>query len=501
MNSSKRQWWIFFSTSLLIVLMNIDLTGVNLALAPIAQELRLSIFSVQSIISAYLIGGAALVTLGGLLGDLYGRKKIFLTGTALFTLASIAVGLAHADWAILLGRLFQGFGAALSWPLAIVIVREAFVGREGFAMGLITAVMGISMSIGTPLAGLILHYLDWRWIFFINIPVGILVFAVGAVCLPSKEDEQTATSFHIPSAVVLVVGLLLFVFALSEMSHFGLGSPRIGISLILGTTLLVSFAHWQTRLSNPLIDMQLFTQPNLMCCFIVRFLWQVIWIAAFMVLSLLLQNILDYSSAKASLYFLAITGAFACVAPFGGQLSEKYGARFLINIAFILYAISFAGFALSAYHLDDRIIIALLMLFGIGTGVGMPALMNETLRIAPAKRRGMVSGILYGMNFFGGAIGAILIGALINYQATRSLLSGLSTMGFKLAASAQQLLIDVATGVQNVAELNVQFGKAQALIFTPLVTHSFLQALSLAMAVFVAICVANLALTRWIREK
>ncbi len=501
MNSNMRQWWIFFSTSLLIVLMNIDMTGVNLALTSIAQDLRLSIFSVQSIISAYLIGGAALVTLGGLLGDLYGRKKIFLTGTALFTLASISVGLAHTDWVILLGRLFQGFGAALSWPLAIVIVREAFVGREGFAMGLITAVMGISMSIGTPLAGLILHYLDWRWIFFINIPVGVLVFAVGAFCLPPKSDEHTVTSFHLPSAVVLVVGLLLFVFALSEMSHFGLTSLRIGISLILGIALLAGFAHWQTRLSNPLIAIKLFKQSNLICCFIVRFLWQVIWIAAFMVLSLLLQNILDYPSTKASLYFLAITGAFACVAPFGGRISERYRARSLISMAFILYAVSFAGFSFSAYHLDERIILVLLMLFGVGTGIGMPALMNETLRIAPAERRGMVSGILYGMNFFGGAIGAILVGALINYQATRSLLANLSAQGVQLATSAQQLLINVATGVQNASELNIQFDQAQAHIFIPLVKHSFLQAFSLVMLSFVAICVANLVLARWIREK
>ena len=501
MNSNKRQWWVFLSTSLLIVLMNIDMTGVNLALAPIAKDLRLSIFSVQSIISAYLIGGAALVTLGGLLGDLYGRKRTFLTGTAMFMLASIVVGLAHTDWAILLGRLFQGFGAALSWPLAIVIVREAFVGREGFAMGLITAVMGISMSIGTPLAGLILHYLDWRWIFFINIPVGLLAFAVGVFCLPSKFDEHTATSLHLPSAVILVVGLLLFVFALSEMSHFGLRSPRIAVSLILGISLLTGFAHWQTRLSNPLIAIRLFKQPNLMCCFVVRFLWQVIWIATFMVLSLLLQNIMDYSSAKTSLYFLAITGAFACIAPLGGRLSEKYPARSLIGIAFILYAVSFAGFSLSAYHLDDQIIVVLLMLFGMGTGIGMPALMKETLRIAPSERRGMVSGILYGMNFFGGAIGAILIGALVNYQATRTLLSSLGTKGVQLAASAQQQLINAATGVQNTSELNIQFDRAQAQIFIPLAKHGFLQAFSLVMVSFVAICVANFVLAHWIREK
>lgn len=501
MHTKQRQWWIFLSTSLLLVLMNIDMTAVNLALAPIAVELRLSILSVQSVISAYLIGGAALVMLGGLLGDLYGRKNIFLLGAGIFTLASLGVALASSEWSILLGRLIQGFGAALAWPLAIVIVRETFVGREGFAMGLISAVMAGSMAIGPPIGGLILHYLDWRWIFLINLPLGALVMAVGIYSLPGKSTDQQSTPLHLPSAALLVVGLLLFVFALSEMPRFGLQSPRIYISLISGLTLLLGFAQWQARLTNPLIELKLFRHVNLSSCFIVRFIWQVIWIANLLILSLLLQNNLGYSAGRTSLYFLALTIAFAFVAPFGGILSEKFGARLLITVAFVLYIFSFTGFIFAAKHLSDSIIIAMLVLFGLGTGLGMPALLNETLLLAPSDRRGMVSGILYGMNFFGGAIGAILVGAMINHTASRALFAKLSNLGEHLNASIHAVILKAATGVQNVYQLKGELSASQSEVLIPLAQQSFLHAFSMVMLGFISLSIVSMLFVHWIREE
>ncbi len=467
--------------------MNIDMTAVNLALAPIAVDLHLDIVSVQWIISAYLIGGASMVMLGGLLGDMYGHKKIFLMGALIFTLASLGVGFSTSEWSMIIMRLFQGFGAALAWPLAVVIVREAFVPREGLAMGLITGVMGASMSVGPPLGGVILHYLNWRWIFFINIPLGILVLLMGMIVLKKDIPSDTQQRLHMPSSFLLVIGLLLLIFSLNEMQHLGIRSPLILSTLIGGLLSLGIFVFLQKRVSNPLIDLALFKNKAINSCFIVRFLWQVIWTGLFLVLSLLFQNILGYSPLQTSAFFLIALVAFAMISPFGGKLTEIFSPRKLMMTSFIFYIIVFASFAVMTTATPIWQIGMIFFLFGAGSGIGFPSLLNVTLSLAPADRRGMVSGILYATLFSGGSIGAILVGSFAGSIAPKFLWHKLHSLGMSFSQNVSELLTASSTGVREVYKLVNDVPAHQAKTLIAIVQQSFFHAFTMIMVAFIIV--------------
>ncbi|WP_026069158.1 MFS transporter [Legionella tunisiensis] len=383
----------FFTTGLLLLLMNIDMTAVNLALAPIAVDLHLGIINVQWIISAYLIGGASMVMLGGLLGDVYGHRKIFIYGAIIFTLASVGVGGAANQWVIISMRLLQGIGAALAWPLAIVIVRNSFYDQEGLAMGLVAAVMAISMSIGPPVGGLILYWLNWRWIFLINLPLGILVIGLAYFYLPQDSNVQKQETLHIKSAILLISSLLFLTLFLNGGQSLGFGSWIIITALLLSSVSFITFIWLQKTVANPLIDLTLFQNKALASCFGVRFFWQVIWIGLFLILSLYFQNVKGFSSLHTSLYFLSLTVSYALISPFGGRLTERFSARTLIlaGISLSLIPLLWLVFASSAIPLWQWIMI--FILYGVSTAIVFPSLLNATLALAPAYRRGMVSGV------------------------------------------------------------------------------------------------------------
>ncbi len=499
-SSSTRKWLIFASTSVLLILTNVDMTAVNLALAPMAADLHLNIINVQWVISAYLIGGASMVMLGGLLGDMFGNKKVFLGGAALFTIASLGVGLAFSEWSIIITRLIQGFGAALAWPLAIVIIHQAFASEEAFGIGLITAVMGSSMSIGPPLGGVILHYLNWRWIFFINIPLGSLALLVGYLYLLGDHKKFSLRELHLPSIVLLIIGLLSFTFAINEVQQLGIRSPIILTTLIGGIVLLAIFIYLQKVITNPLLDLNLFKNRALASCFIVRFLWQVIWIGIFLILSLLFQNILGYSSLETGIYFLIATFSFAIISTFSGKLQKHFSPRILIITAFVFYIPFFIWFALITQQTPSWELGIIYLLYGIGSGIGFPVLLNTTLELAPANKRGMASGILYACLFAGGSVGAILVGALINTIAPKFLQHQLQHLGISLTHSIHKTLIAVATGVRSIHTLANYPQEHLAKLFVTITSQSFFNAFRITMIVFVIISIVT-ACTAWFIKK
>jgi EmrB/QacA subfamily drug resistance transporter len=499
--NNRHKWLIFFTCALLLLLMNFDMTAVNLALAPIATELHLNIVNVQWIISAYLIGGASMVMLGGLLGDIYGHKTIFLFGAVTFTLASIGVGIAHHHWTLILMRLLQGFGAALAWPLAIVIVRHAFAGKEGLAMGLIAAVMATTMSIGPPLGGIILHFLNWRWIFLINIPLGLLVIIMATRYLPKDFPIKKQQKLHLPSAFLLVIGLLSLTFSLNEGQYFGFESFYFLIPFITGIILLGSFLMIQRVIKQPLLDLQLFKNIALSNCFIVRFFWQVIWIGLFLIMSLYLQNILGFSAIHTSVYFLSLTLSYAIVSPFGGRLNDAFSTRQLLTAGISLSLIPLALLTSISNTSSMWQIITIFSLYGCATAIVFPALLNGTLALAPVERRGMVSGILYMMLFLGGSIGAIGVGIFINHFAPRYFLQQAQTLGLTLNEVLHTNLISLTTGVRNIFEFKDKLTDIDAKSLVALIQQSFTYALNNAMKAALLISILMLCSAAFIKSK
>jgi MFS family permease len=165
---ANRKWWIFFATSLVLVMTNIDYTAVNLALAPIANDLHANLSTLQWIINGYSSAAAACAVIGGRLGDTYGYRKVFIAGVIIFTVASVLIGFATNAWSIILLRILQGAGGATCWPLCVVIISNVFPkDRQGYAIGKAMAIATIALAVGPTFGGVLLHFLNWRWIFFI----------------------------------------------------------------------------------------------------------------------------------------------------------------------------------------------------------------------------------------------------------------------------------------------------------------------------------------------
>ncbi len=495
----KHKWLIFTSTSILLLLMNIDMTAVNLALAQIARDLKLHMVNVQWIISAYLLGGAAFVMFGGILGDNYGHKRIFLLGAAIFTIASLGVGLAINEWQIIMFRLAQGLGAALAWPLAIVIVRDTFADKEALAMGLIVAVMGASMSVGPPLGGVILHYLGWRWIFFINLPLGAIAMLLGILYLKNIKPDNPQ-KLHIPSSSLLIISLLLIIYALNEMQTLGISSPIIIAGLIVGFGSLALFVYLQKIIDTPLIDLSIFKNYALSSCFAVRFLWQVIWIGLFLALSLMLQNIFGFSALKTSFFFLVSTTIFAIISPFGGTLCEHYKTRTLIITSFSFYILCFLGFATISMKTPDWQLLLYFSLYGIGSGIGFPSLLHTSMELSPPSKRGMVSGTVYAMLFAGGSIGATVAGSIIAYFAPQFLQNKLQQSGVHLTHSVEQMLSVASTGVRNLSKFTFDTHSDYASILKSLAAQSFLQAFMVLMCLYIIISLLTSGIAWMIKD-
>lgn len=494
-DASESKWLIFSACSLLLFLMNFDMSGVNLALAPITVDLKLSIVDVQWIISAYMIGGAAFVLLGGVLGDRFGYRRIFSIGTLIFTIASLIAGLADNNFVLISARFIQGIGAALAWPLAIVVVRRVFVNQEGLAMGLITSVMATSMAIGPALGGVILYYFDWRFIFLINVPLGAAIMFVAFYCIPSKNmHDSHQTALHLPSAILLILGLLSLSYAVNQGLVSGILHFPNSLLLMVGILGLGLFVVMQKVIENPLINIQLLLTGSLSQFFMIRFLWQVNWIGLLLILSLYFQNILGFNPLHSSVYFLTLSLSYALLSPFGGILNNRFSSRQLIIFGLVLSFIPLGILAISGVKPTMVWLMVLLAIYGISTAMVFPSLLNGALSSVDTSQRGMVSGIIYLMLFTGGTVGAMTVGSLLNYISPDYLFDQMSQQGIMVSKTIQQGLINYVTGSENIHKVAALVSESQAKDLIPLLSNGFYHGFSAVMKTFLLASILMLIL-------
>ncbi|MGI8421885.1 MAG: MFS transporter, partial [Gaiellaceae bacterium] len=303
----ERKWWTLIAVCTAIFMLLLDVTVVNVALPDIQRELHASFTDLQWVVDAYALTLATFVLNAGSLADLLGRRRVFASGVVLFTVASLLCGVATGPLFLILARGLQGIGGAIMFATSLALLSQEFHGRErGTAFGIWGATTGAAVAVGPLVGGALTQGFSWRWIFFINIPIGIAAFAVTMLRLAESRDERHG-GIDVLGLATLSTGLFLLVFSLLRGNDLGWSSAWIVGGLAAAVALVIAFVAVEVRQSRPMLDVGLFRVPTFVGAQIAAFVISSAVFSLFLYLTLYLQNVLGYSPLSAGVRFLPIT--------------------------------------------------------------------------------------------------------------------------------------------------------------------------------------------------
>jgi EmrB/QacA subfamily drug resistance transporter len=403
-----RKWWTLIAVSIATFMLLLDITIVNVALPEIEKALGSSFADLQWVIDAYALTLAALLLTGGSLSDLFGRRRVFVIGIVIFTVASALCGLAGTPLVLNLARALQGIGGAFMFATSLALLASAFQGRDrGTAFGVWGAVTGASVAVGPLVGGVLTDGIGWEAIFFVNIPIGI-----GAIAMTlAKVQESHAPSggrIDWPGLVTFSGGLFGLIFALIRGNAEGWGDPLIVACLAAAVVLGIAFVLVERRSAHPMLDLSLFSKPAFAGASIAAFALSASMFSMFLYLTLYIQNILGYTPLESGLRFLPVTLLSFAIAPISGKLAERLGIRWFLGAGLFLMSGLEPG--------DDwTALLAGFMVAGGGIGLVNPPLATAAVGVVEPRRAGMASGINSTFRQVGIATGIAGLGAIFQH--------------------------------------------------------------------------------------
>ena len=414
----NKKWWTLAAVAVGLFMIMLDNTIVNVALPSIEHSLHMSISSLEWIVTAYALTFAALLITGGKLGDLYGRRKMFTAGLVVFTLASLACGLAPSAGILIAARAVQGVGAAVMSPATLSIITATFPPKErGQAIGIWAGVSALALAIGPLVGGLIVDNINWHWIFYVNVPVGVVGIIVSRLVIAESRDTSHEQSIDLPGLVTSSGALLALSYALIEGNRHGWGSPEIIGLFAAAAVLLAVFIRLELRQRLPMLDLGLFKIGAFVGANTVAMLVSLGMFGVFFFISLYVQNVLGYSPTKAGAIFLPMTILIILIAPIAGKLSDRVGSRWLMGAGMSILGVSLLLYQRIGLHTGFWSLLPQLVLGGIGMALTMSPMTSAAMASVPVDKAGVGSGVLNSFRQVGGSLGIALMGAiLLNYQ-------------------------------------------------------------------------------------
>ena len=407
-----RKWWTLIAVCTGVFMLLLDLTIVNVALPNIQHAFHASLSDLQWTIDAYALTLAAFLLMAGSLADLFGRRLLFAIGLSVFTAGSFACGLASGPVFLVLARAGQGVGGAIMFATSLALIAQAFHGRDrAVAFGVLGAITGVGVAVGPVLGGVLTSGLSWRWIFFVNIPVGI-----AALIVTLRKVEESRNPFarrpDVPGFLTFSTGLAALTFGLIRSAPDGWGSTTVIVSLTAAVALLAAFAVVEMVQREPMFDLGLVRKPTFDGALLAALAINGSLFSLLTYLILYFEQTLGLSAAQTGVRFLPLTGAIFVASGIAGRLSEKIPARMLIAPGFALVGgglLLMRGVSIDSTwtHLLAGMIVA-----GIGAGLVNVPLAAAAIGIVEPERAGMASGINTTFRQVGTAIGVAALGAI-----------------------------------------------------------------------------------------
>jgi EmrB/QacA subfamily drug resistance transporter len=421
MRVSPDRRWTLVAVCVTTFMLLLDITIVVVALPSIQHRFAASLTGIQWVVDAYALSLAALILTAGALADRYGRRVVFMTGVVLFTVSSLLCGLAWSIAALDIARALQGIGGAALFATALALIGHEYRGPERFgALALWGATVGAAVASGPLVGGLLTDAFGWRWIFFVNIPVGAFAFVVAWRRIAESRDEA-ARRTDVAGLVTFSAGLFLLVFGIIRGNANGWTSGEILGSLIGGAAVLVLFVVIEHRQERPMLDITLFGQRAFVGVSLATFCIAAGMFAMFPYLSIYLQDILGYTPLAAGLRFLPLTTFVFFVPLATRRLAARVPLRITIAVGLALVAGGLAlMFGLSASS-HWTALLAGFIVSGVGIGIANPALAAGALRVVDPSRTGMASGISNTFRLAGVAMGVAALGAVLESRIASSL--------------------------------------------------------------------------------
>jgi EmrB/QacA subfamily drug resistance transporter len=425
--SENRKWWTLWAVAFALFMVMLDNTVVNVALPSIQRGLDADISELVWVVNAYALTFAVLMLTGGKLADLFGRRRLFLAGLALFTLSSLLCGLAGSSGELISWRALQGVGAAMMMPATLAIITSTFPPRQrGLAIGVWAGVSALALAIGPVIGGLLSEHADWSWIFFVNVPVGVLGFVVGRLVIRESRDTSREQSLDFPGLFVSAAGLFALTFALIEASNYGWTSPVIIGLFVAAGVCLTAFVWIERHRRAPMLDLALFRNTTFAGANIVALLTTLAMFGVFFFMSLYVQQILGYSPVQAGAIFLPMTLLIILIAPPAGKLSDRLGSRWLMAGGLTLVGISLLLFSRLGTSDGFWDLFPGLVIGGAGMALVMTPMSAAAMGSVSVDKAGVASGVLNTFRQVGGALGIAVLGAILTSRQDSALASGAS---------------------------------------------------------------------------
>jgi len=395
----------------------LDNTVVNVALPSIQRDLDTDLSQLQWIVTGYALTFAALMLVGGKVADAYGRRLIFVIGIAVFTIASLLCGLADSGEMLISARVLQGAGAALMNPATLSIIAATFPPHQrGTAIGIWAGVSALALAIGPLIGGLITEHLDWSWIFFVNVPIGILGVVASYLFIDESRDE-THVRLDLPGLATSAVGLFALTYGLIEANTYGWSSARIVGSFVLAGVTLAAFVVLERRQRDPMLPLELFRSGTYTGANLVVLLVALAMFGVFFFVSLYMQNILGYSAVQAGAAFLPMTILIILVAPVAGKASDRIGSRGLMTAGMIFIAVQLVMFSRLSADASFWDLFPALLIGGVGMSLTMTPSAAAATRSVSVDKAGVGSAVLNSARQVGGTMGIAVMGAIVAAEA------------------------------------------------------------------------------------
>lgn len=423
--TENRKWWTLAAVTFGLFMIMLDNTVVNVSLPTMQRSLDLQISELEWVVAGYALTFGALMLTGGKLADLFGRRRAFIAGLLVFTLASLGCGFASSAGTLIAWRVVQGLGAALINPATLSIIAVTFPPRErGRAIGIWVGVSAVALVLGPPLGGFITENVYWSWIFFINVPIGVAAVVAALAFIDESRDTSLEQRADIFGLLTSGLGLFALTYGLIEANAHGWGSVLTVGSFTLAAVMLVSFIGLERYQHVPMLDLSLFRDRTFAGANTVTLLNALAMFGVFFYVSLYMQQVLGYSPFQAGAAFLPMTLLTVTVAPRAGELADRIGPRVLACGGQLLVAVALLLFARLRFNSGYGSLLVPMVVSGAGMALTMTPATAAAMSAVRPDKAGVASAVLNSARQVGGSIGIALTGAVVTSGLSDALARG-----------------------------------------------------------------------------